>query len=195
MAVKLISTIKKYVGLAADTKPTGVPVGSTFLEYDTRETFVTYDGTNWTTYLIDMGEKTVTTSAAIMSDGLEIFTIAGGPIEMKCIIARCVTANDGTASTLLFYADPTDGAATDICTASPSLASATAGTIVNVVGNVLGSAAVVSPNGTAISQLFPILIPTGTMNMTIGVGSTTGTWMIHMRYMPLARSSVVLPSY
>ena len=48
MAVKQITTIKRYIGLDADTKPTGVPVGSTFLAYDTSKIYITYDdGTNW----------------------------------------------------------------------------------------------------------------------------------------------------
>ena len=41
------TTISRYIGLESDTKPTSVPVGSTFLEYDTDTMFITYDGTNW----------------------------------------------------------------------------------------------------------------------------------------------------
>ena len=41
----------KYIGLAADTKPTeakeGAIPGSTFFEHDTGVLYVTYDGTNW----------------------------------------------------------------------------------------------------------------------------------------------------
>ena len=48
MAVKLITTIQRFVGLAADTKPIVSPVGSTFLEYDTGDKYITYDGVNWT---------------------------------------------------------------------------------------------------------------------------------------------------
>ncbi len=48
MTVKLIATKSRYIGLSTDTKPTGVPVGSTFYEYNTSNRFVTYDGTNWT---------------------------------------------------------------------------------------------------------------------------------------------------
>lgn len=48
MAVKLITTKSRYIGLAADPKPTGVPVGSTFTAYDTKDSYVTRDGTNWT---------------------------------------------------------------------------------------------------------------------------------------------------
>ena len=47
MAVKLIATKSRYIGDSDDTKPTGVPVGSTFYEYDTSHRYVTYDGTNW----------------------------------------------------------------------------------------------------------------------------------------------------
>ena len=47
MAVVLVTAIRRYVGLEADTKPTvGVPAGATFYETDTLRTFV-YDGTAW----------------------------------------------------------------------------------------------------------------------------------------------------
>ena len=47
MAVKLITTIQRFVGLAADTKPIVSPVGSTFMESDTGDKYITYDGVNW----------------------------------------------------------------------------------------------------------------------------------------------------
>lgn len=47
MAVKKLATVNKYTGLAADTKPTSVPVGSTFWEYDSNQLHITYDGTLW----------------------------------------------------------------------------------------------------------------------------------------------------
>lgn len=37
----------RYFGLSDDIKPTGVPVGSKFYEYNTGLTYVTPDGTNW----------------------------------------------------------------------------------------------------------------------------------------------------
>jgi len=48
MAVKLEDSVHRYIGLSTDTKPTGVRIGSTFYEYNTRSTYITYDGTNWT---------------------------------------------------------------------------------------------------------------------------------------------------
>lgn len=47
MAVVLISTIQNFIGLSTDTKPSSVPVGSTFWEYDTNKNYINYDGTNW----------------------------------------------------------------------------------------------------------------------------------------------------
>ena len=46
MAVVLVGIIRQYIGLSTDTKPSGIPAGSTFLESDTRRLFV-YDGSAW----------------------------------------------------------------------------------------------------------------------------------------------------
>ncbi|MGA2462770.1 MAG: hypothetical protein ABSH06_00260 [Thermodesulfobacteriota bacterium] len=48
MTVMFIATIQNFMGLSTDAKPTGAPPGSTFFEYDTKNTYKTYDGTNWT---------------------------------------------------------------------------------------------------------------------------------------------------
>lgn len=48
MSYYFIGTIQRFIGLSSDTKPTTVPVGSTFYEYDTGIFFICYDGTNWT---------------------------------------------------------------------------------------------------------------------------------------------------
>ncbi len=47
MAIIKTSNSEKYIGLSTDTKPTGVPPGSAFLESDTGKKFTCYDGTNW----------------------------------------------------------------------------------------------------------------------------------------------------
>ena len=195
MAVKLITTIQNYVGLAADVKPTGVNPGSIFYAYDTGVKYITYDGTNYSVYdAYDQEEKAVATSAAVMSNALTTFTIAGGPIEIQNLIAVCVTDNNVTGSTLLFFANPTDGTATDLCAASGSLTNATAGTIVNITGTV-ANAAVITANGTAIAQLGKLVVPVGIIGLTVGTGSTTGTWTINMRYKPLARGITVTAAY
>ena len=50
MAVILIRVIQRFIGLSTDTKPTGVPIMSIFYEYNTRSTYIAYDGTNWIKY-------------------------------------------------------------------------------------------------------------------------------------------------
>ncbi len=47
MTVIRETTINRYIGLSSDTKPTSVPVGSTYYEYNTGEMYVTHDGTSW----------------------------------------------------------------------------------------------------------------------------------------------------
>ena len=47
MTVYLITAIHRFIGESFDTKPTtGVPVGSTFFETDTKNTFI-YSGSAW----------------------------------------------------------------------------------------------------------------------------------------------------
>ena len=48
----LETTIKRFVGLSTETKPTGVPPGSYFWEYDTNILCKTYDGTSWASQAI-----------------------------------------------------------------------------------------------------------------------------------------------
>lgn len=52
MAVKVVAQPRKYIGLSTDTKPTqasdaSVREGSTYYEYNTKLTYITYDKINW----------------------------------------------------------------------------------------------------------------------------------------------------
>ena len=50
MAITREAAINRYIGLSTDAKPTVVPIGATFWEYDTKNIYKTYDGTNWALY-------------------------------------------------------------------------------------------------------------------------------------------------
>jgi len=69
MTVKKIATIKRWLGLSTDTKPiaasSDVPIGSTFHEYDTKLTYITYDGTNWSPHEYTLGSANVAISRAM----------------------------------------------------------------------------------------------------------------------------------
>jgi hypothetical protein len=142
-----------------------------------------------------MAEKAAATvTPAVMVNGTTIFTITGGPIVALELVSVCVTANNGTASTLQWSADGTDGAAATITAASASLASAAAGATLVTQFTALttapalyaaasGGVGITRPTSTA----HGILIPAGIITMVVGVGSTTGTWRHYLRYRPMSR--------
>lgn len=139
----------------------------------------------------DLAEKSVYRTASTMVNGADIFTVAGGPIQIISIGCVCITANDATASTLQYRADGTDGAATTITGASASLANAAAGTIVVSVPGTLATAPAVYANGVGIAGTVGIIVPAGIIEIVVGVGSTTGTWRQFIRYVPLATGVTV----
>lgn len=141
----------------------------------------------------DQADKAVTNTTAVLVNGTTLFTIAGGPIEILSLVARCVTGNDGTASTLQWSADPTDGAAVTISAASASIASVAAGGMVTFQGTTLATAPLVSASGANIAQTVTngVVVGAGIITSVVGVGSTTGTWQHHMRYRPLSRGVTV----
>ncbi len=126
--------------------------------------------------------KTVVRKAATLVNGTTVFTITNGPILIKQIIAVCKTANNATASTLQFSADGTDGSAATITGASASLANAAAGSIVATVPGTLATAPALYANGVGIAGTVGIIVPAGIITTTVGVGSTTGTWQLIIRY-------------
>lgn len=141
----------------------------------------------------DQGEKVFTNAAATLVDATTIFTITGGPIAIVELVARCVTGNDVTASTLQWRADPTDGASATISGASASLASALAGANVALQGGTLATVPLLNATSVNLGQQVTntIIIGAGVLQTVVGVGSTTGTWMHHLRYKPCSRGVVI----
>ncbi|MCR4339895.1 MAG: hypothetical protein NUW01_08425 [Gemmatimonadaceae bacterium] len=144
----------------------------------------------------DQADKAATNAAATLVNNTTIFTIAGGPIEILSLVARCVTTNDATASTLQWNADPTDGIAVTFSAASASLGDVAAGGMVVLQGTTLATAPLVSASGVNIAQQVTngIVVGAGVIKTVVGTGSTTGTWMHHLRYRPLSRGVTVTGS-
>lgn len=135
----------------------------------------------------NLQERVAFKSAAAMTNGQTLFTIAGGPIQILALASVCVTNNDATASTLQYSVTPTSGSAQTISGASASLANATAGASVTLAGTALSTAALYNSNGpNLIANPGTIFAPAGTITAVVGVGSTTGTWAHYIRYKPLA---------
>jgi hypothetical protein len=147
------------------------------------------------TSIFDFLERGVKTGTAVVAAGTAtIFTVAGGPIVVTHLVGVCVTGNDTTATLLKFTADPTDGGATDLSAASATLASAAAGTMLNITGTV-ANATVITVAGTAIEQAGGIVVPAGVIQTITTGGVTTGTWYFAMRYKPLAPGVTVTAAY
>lgn len=135
----------------------------------------------------DVQERTIKRAAATMVTATDIFTIAGGPIEITALMAVCVTSNNCVASTLLWTTVPTVGSAQTISAASASLSNAAAGGSITLAGTALATAALFNASGAnLIANPGTIVVQPGTIRITIAVGSTTGTWAQYLRYKPLA---------
>jgi hypothetical protein len=145
----------------------------------------------------DLQDNVSQTAAAVMTNGLSLFTIAGGPIEILELLSICVTADGATASTLQYSSSGTLGATTQtISGASASLANAAAGTSVIAQLTALATAPIVNTNGAGISATpGGIIVPAGSLTAVVGVGSTTGTWAHYLRYRPLAKGVTVTNSF
>lgn len=134
----------------------------------------------------------VSSNTGVMVNGATIFTVAGGPIMVTGLVSICQTANDTTASTLQYATTSTLGSlAGTISGASATLASAVAGTVVTLIGTALSTAPVISATGVGLMTITPIEVQAGIIKLTIGVGSTTGTWKHYLRYKPLAPNVTV----
>jgi hypothetical protein len=147
----------------------------------------------------EMAEKSVSTGAAVMVNGTDVFTIAGGPIIAQELISICVTANGATASTLQWQADGTDGSAAAFSGASGSLANLAAGNAVVCLFTATSTTPGTYTNGVGISRAATtaagMLIPAGIIEMVIGTGSTTGTWRHYLRYRPMTRGITVTAAF
>lgn len=134
----------------------------------------------------------VSSNAGVMVNAATIFTVAGGPIMVTGLCSVCQTANDATASTLQYATTSTLGSlAGTISGASATLASAVVGTVATLIGTALSTAPVISATGVGLMTITPIEVQAGIIKLTIGTGSTTGTWKHYMRYKPLAAGVTV----
>jgi hypothetical protein len=143
--------------------------------------------------MVDLQENVAASGAAVMSNALQVFTIAGGAIQILALFSLCITANDTTASTLQWKNTVTLGTLSQTITgASASLASAAIGETVVAQLTALSTAPLVNANGAGIlGTTGNMLCLPGTLGLVIGTGSTTGTWEHFIRYRPLAKGVTV----
>ena len=84
MTVLMVTTIKRFVGLSSDTKPTtDIPPGSTFWAWDTGTLFTCYDGTNWVSYSVDSVVQPGTVDLHNAAGARDLFVATGGSVWVE----------------------------------------------------------------------------------------------------------------
>lgn len=83
MAYLLETTIKRFIGLSTDTKPTDVQPGSYYWCYDTGTLLKTYDGTNWMAYSVNSVVQPGTIDIHQAAGDYDLFTATGGSVYVE----------------------------------------------------------------------------------------------------------------
>lgn len=111
MTVKLVTTIKRFVGLSTDSKPTDAPVGSSFWAYNTGTMFKTYDGTNWIAFSENSVVQPGTIDLQQVANTYDLFTATGGSVYVEYFTltmpATPNVVNDATITSISVVTDTT----------------------------------------------------------------------------------------
>lgn len=138
------------------------------------------------------------TTPAIMSAGLAIFNVVGD-VQILSLISECYTTNDATASTLQYSFTSSNTTSATLSGASTSLASLTAGYAIGLqAATALTTAPLISSNNAGVvlnTNPRGVRVPTGTLKLVIGVGSTTGTWKHYIRWEPLEQGAYITAAF
>lgn len=116
------------------------------------------------------------------------FTVAGGLVWVTGLIGICTAAGDATATTLLFSAVPTVGAANNMCGASASLASAVIGQLVALDGTAITTALQaggVTTGGNIGGMAKPIIVGIGTINAVTANTNASLAYRWILMYVPI----------
>ena len=150
--------------------------------------------------IYDLGERVISNTAVALTGGTvaDVFTIAGGPIEIINIWVDITTAVSANACAIHFESDPTVGASnTDIAegTAGADITGLAVGSVVHLNGD-SQDIMKIAANGTDLpmkeNQNGGIFCPIGGIDMDLANSDpTTGIATLWMRYKPLGRGVVV----
>jgi hypothetical protein len=140
-------------------------------------------------------DHVVKTGAKVMVTGDTLFTVVGS-VQIVSLVSECVTLNGATASTLLwkFTTSAASPLTTNLSSASTTLANTVPGYALAMTNAAaLGEAPTQGASGVLINTASRgVRVPAGTVNITIAVGSTTGTWRHYIRYEPLEDGAYVV---
>lgn len=137
-------------------------------------------------------DGSVSTAAAVLTNGQTVFTIAGGPISVIQLVSVCIATNSQVGATTLRWShDPTDGAATTFSGISGSIAALVAGASLLVTGAALTTVPTSTANGAVLGATATIVLMPGIITTTVATGPSLSTWSHYLWYRPLGNSSFV----
>lgn len=172
MSVIYITTVKRFIGLSSDTKPTTeIPPGSTFYEYDTGVMYVCYDGTNWAPKSSTSFVQATTVDLHQAAGVYDLYTATTGYVfvERFTLTLPNIDVSDDAAITSIAVASDT--------TPVVELITAAAGAKANLTAN------------KAFAYATPFTLPTtNKIQLTIGGGTATAdptTCTVTCRYTPV----------
>lgn len=149
-------------------------------------------------YQKEQSDRSVVSGAALLTTGMTVFTIAGGPIHIFALLSICMVGSDSTAATLQWSADGTAGSATTFTAASASRANQAAGDMIICNFTALSTAPDLVANGVGLGPVLTrgVIVPAGIITTTVGSGPTiTGTYKHYMRYRPLGTGISVTAAF
>jgi hypothetical protein len=140
-------------------------------------------------------DHVVKSGAKVMVNDDTLFTVVGS-VQLVSLVSECVTVNGATASTLLwkFTTSAASPLTTNLSSASSTLASTVPGYALAMTNAAaLGEAPTQGASGVLINTASRgVRVPAGAVKITIGVGSTTGTWQHYVRYEPLENGAYMV---
>ena len=144
-----------------------------------------------TTHLPQVAVTTLALTGGSVND---VFTIAGGPIELLGLVTHVTTAVSNNACTFKWQLDPTIGAlSTDLCDDVATIALAALGDCFYITG-ASASAQVKAANGTVVPLscvVRAILFPGGIDAVLGNSDPTTGAATVYMLYRRMTATATV----
>lgn len=156
MTVSLVTTVRRFIGLSTDVKPTDAPVGSSFWCWDTGVMLKTYDGTSWVAFSENSVVQPGTINLQQAANTYDLFVATGGSVYVEYFSLTMPASPDVTDDvTITSIAVVTD------TTAVITLLSAANGAKANLIAN------------TAFPYATPFALPVGKkIRLTIAGGAS-----------------------
>lgn len=136
------------------------------------------------------GTRVARASAVLPATGVSTpyFSVSNGAVLITSLIGICTAAADASATTLLFSAVPTLGAANNMCAVSASLASMVVGGVVSLDGTSITTAlqaTAPAAGGNIGGMAKPVVVQPGTINALTAITNTTLAFRWVLTYVPL----------